>query len=100
VKLSALSVANDIDVSLGLRERVSSALSLGAGAKQKDPFVTTLVKDAARTVENLPLRKVYPWRIPRAWRLALPALLITVGLSFVASCRTTTSSPAARTATR
>src|SRR5438552_1090969 len=38
-KLSPLSVANDIDVRLGLRERVSSALALDPANEQTRPFV-------------------------------------------------------------
>jgi hypothetical protein len=87
VRVTPLRVANDIDVSLGLKERVSSALVLSKPEEglldQGDPFVRNLVSDAARTVDKLPLRRVYPWRIPRTWRLALPALLIAAGISFV-----------------
>ncbi|MCC7479878.1 hypothetical protein IT575_15670 [bacterium] len=83
LKITPLAVANDIDVSLGLRERVSSAIALGEGVPAKDPFVKALLKDAAKTVEKAQLRRVYPWRMPRAWLLALPALLIAAGLSFV-----------------
>jgi len=119
VRVTPLAVANDIDISLGLRERVSSALALGAPADDaagrkvakgslpvaarlkrarakaapvtaaisatdaNDPFVRALVQDAAKVIDKLPLRKVYPWRLPRAWRLALPALLIAALLSFV-----------------
>lgn len=89
VRISPLGVANDIDVSLGLKERVSSALSLskpeeGTGIKAGgDPFVRNLVSDAANTVGKLPLKTVYPWRIPRAWKLALPALLVAAAISFV-----------------
>ena len=83
VRLTPLAVANDIDVSLGLRERVSSALALDGGRTAKDPFVKTLVKDAAGHVDGLPLRKVYPWTLPPAWRLALPALLIAALMVFV-----------------
>ncbi len=87
VRITPLRVANDIDVTLGLKERVSSALVLSKpeeGLMEKsDPFVRNLVSDAARTVEQLPLKRVYPWRIPRAWRLALPALLIAAGLCFL-----------------
>ena len=84
VKLTPLGVANDIDVTLGLRERVSSALSLGEGGKTaKDPFVKTLVKDAARTVEGLPLKRVYPWQIPPSLKLALPALLVAGAMVFI-----------------
>ena len=71
VRITPLAVANDIDVSLGLRERISSALALGATKHRKDPFVKTLVKDAAKTVEKLPLKKVYPWTLPRAWKLVI-----------------------------
>ena len=117
LRITPLSVANDIDLSLGLRERVSSALALstpGAAALSaekirdlkrstrlrqipqaatakpaasapaaSDPFVHALVHDAAKKIDKLPLRKVYPWHLPRAWRLALPALLIAATLSFV-----------------
>jgi len=84
VKLTPLEVANDIDVTLGLRERVSSALALGEDKKTaKDPFVKTLVKDAAKSVDGLPLKRVYPWRIPPALKLALPALLIAGAMVFV-----------------
>ena len=47
-RITPLAVANDIDVTLGLRERVSSALALSEGKARKDPFVKTLVKDAAK----------------------------------------------------
>ena len=83
VKLTELSVANDIDVTLGLRERISSAMALSDSTKKKDAFVTTLVSDAASSVKDLPLKKVYPWQLPRAWRMALPALAIAAALSFV-----------------
>jgi hypothetical protein len=83
VRVTPLSVANDIDLSLGVRERISSALSLSEGRQRKDPFVKTLVKDAAGAVKDLPLKRVYPWRIPPSWRLALPALIIAGLLSFV-----------------
>ncbi|HES58616.1 MAG TPA: hypothetical protein ENO21_04210, partial [Firmicutes bacterium] len=81
VRLTPLRVANDIDVALGLRERVSSALSFTASGTAKNPFEKTVVKDAARTVDKLPMKKVYPWRVPPAWKLALPALLIAAALS-------------------
>lgn len=83
VRLTPLEVANDIDVTLGLRERISSALALGEGKTAKDPFVKTLVHDAAQQVEGLPLKKVYPWMLPPAWKLALPALLIAAALVFL-----------------
>ena len=83
VRVTPLSVANDIDVSLGVRERISSALSLSESKQRKDPFVKTLVKDAAGAVKDLPLKRVYPWRIPPSWRLAVPALIIAALLSFV-----------------
>lgn len=83
VRLTPLEVANDIDVTLGLRERVSSALALGEGKTAADPFVVTLVHDAAKQVEGLPLKKVYPWTLPPAWKLALPALLIAAALVFM-----------------
>jgi len=83
VRLTPLSVANDIDVTLGLRERISSALALDEGSTAADPFVKTLVNDAAKQVEGLPLRKVYPWGMPPTWKLALPALLIAGAMVFV-----------------
>ncbi|MBN2081764.1 hypothetical protein JW859_06080 [bacterium] len=83
VRLTPLAVANDIDVSLGLHTRISSAMALDEGATAKDPFVKTLVKDAANKVDGLPLRKVYPWGMPPAWKLALPALLIAAAMVFV-----------------
>ena len=88
-RVTPLAVAADIDMSLGLRERVSSALALSPKdeatlrGKPVDPFVRTLVHDAARSIETLPRRKVYPWLLPRAWKLALPALLIAGLLCFV-----------------
>lgn len=82
-KLSALSVANDIDVSLGTKERISSALSLDSGKQRKDAFVKALVADAAQTVEKLEMKQVYPWSLPRAWRMAIPALAIAVALTFM-----------------
>jgi hypothetical protein len=83
VRLTPLEVANDIDVSLGLRERVSSALALDEGRTARDPFVKTLVKDAAAKVDGLPLKKVYPWGLPPAWKLALPAIIIACAMVFV-----------------
>lgn len=83
VRLTPLAVANDIDVTLGLRERISSALALGQGQKSSDPFVVTLVHDAARQIEGLPLKKVYPWGLPPSWKLALPALLIASAMVLV-----------------
>ncbi|MCB1217254.1 hypothetical protein KDL44_07665 [bacterium] len=82
-RLSEISVANDIDVSLGTRERISSALALDQGKQRKDAFVKALVADAAGTVEKLEMKQVYPWRAPRAWRIAVPALLLAAGLTFV-----------------
>jgi len=83
VRLTPLAVANDIDVTLGLRERISSALALGEGSTADDAFVKTLVHDAAQQVEGLPLKKVYPWGMPPTWKLALPALLIAAAMVFV-----------------
>ncbi len=83
LRITPLSVANDIDVSLGLRERVSSAMALSDTKQGKTPFIKTLVKDAANTVKDLKVQRVYPWQLPPAWKLALPALLIAVALSFI-----------------
>jgi len=83
VRLTPLRVANDIDVALGLRERVSSAVAFAAAGKADHPFERTVVKDAARTVHKLPLKRVYPWRVPPAWKLAVPALIIAGLLTFV-----------------
>jgi hypothetical protein len=89
MRVSMLAVAGEIDARLGLRERVSSALALagdapeGLKAKPRDPFVRTLIRDAAKSVERAQLRRVYPWRLPRAWLRAAIALLIAAALSFV-----------------
>jgi hypothetical protein len=95
-RVSMLAVAGEIDGKLGLRERVSSALALTMqpglkpdklkavhSGKALDPFIKTLVHDAAKTVEKLPAKRVYPWRAPRAWIQAAVALLIAAGLTFV-----------------
>jgi hypothetical protein len=106
LRLTPLAVANDIDLRLGLRERISSALALGSApsvvssqpqrgkpapvpqsalhaTQPADPFVRALIVDAAQRVDKLPARRVYPWQLPGAWRLALPALLIAAALSFL-----------------
>lgn len=83
VRLTPLAVANDIDVTLGLRERISSAMALGEGQTASDPFVVTLVHDAAQQIKGLPIKKVYPWGLPPSWKLALPALLIAGAMVLV-----------------
>jgi hypothetical protein len=82
-RISPLSVANDIDVRLGLHERVSSALALDPADVQTKPFVEAVVHDAAEIVGRLPLRQVYPWSLPSAWRRCAVAVLLALGLSFV-----------------
>jgi hypothetical protein len=94
-RLSLLSVAGDIDARLGLRERVSSAMALSAASPGTvkttalsketplDPFVKTLLRDAAKTVDKLPAVRVYPWRAPRSWWQSAVILAITVALCFV-----------------
>jgi len=89
LRLTPLHVAVDVDARLGLRERVSSAVALGIPAhgavakKRPDPFVRAIVRDAARAVEKARRVRIYPWSLPRAWRYALPALLIACALTFV-----------------
>lgn len=95
MRLSLLAVAGEIDHSLGLRERISSALAFtftpaarkgrvaAVSGKPLDPFIRTLVHDAAKTVEKLPAKRVYPWRAPRAWVQAAIALALAAGLTFV-----------------
>jgi len=83
VRITPLTVANEIDVALGLRERVSSALALSGQQRKRDPFIRAVVKDAARAIKKLPLRRVYPWSLPRSWQLALPGLLIVAALTFL-----------------
>lgn len=102
MRLSLLAVAGDIDSRLGLRERVSSAMALStptsgvvnttartlnhlhaSNEKPLDPFVKTLLHDAAKTVAKLPAVRVYPWRAPRSWWQALAVLAIAAALSFV-----------------
>jgi hypothetical protein len=69
-KLSLLAVANDVDLRLGLRERISSALAMDAPTPASRPFVDALVKDAAEAVRDVPARSVYPWGLPRLWQRA------------------------------
>ncbi len=96
LRVSLLAVAGEIDVKLGLRERVSSALALTMAPASKnapvkaihgsaalDPFIRTLVQDAAKTVEQLPAKRVYPWRAPRVWLQAAIALVLAAALTFV-----------------
>lgn len=73
-------VARTVDERLQLRERLTTAL----GVVQRDPqegFVRLLLRDAAALVENLDIREICPYRLPKRMKL-IPIPLILIGISF------------------
>jgi hypothetical protein len=66
-----LDAAIELDRRYGLKERVSSSLSLSAEERQSD-FGQALLNDAARRVERIDVREHFG--VPMSWRNLLPLL--------------------------
>lgn len=73
---SALDAATSLDVAAGLRERVSSALTVDS--KSEDPFASAVVADAERAVAGLTPRRFIPLRWPSS--LSLSAAMLVIAL--------------------
>lgn len=79
---SAIEAAIEVDRRFGLRERISSTLTL-APQELDSEVGRALVNDASRRVERIDIRDQF--KVEPSWRLALPVLsaLLVVGMTFL-----------------
>ncbi|TWT30897.1 hypothetical protein [Blastopirellula retiformator] len=75
VRRNSLEAAIEIDLRYGLRERVSSSLTLDQESLESE-FGKALVSDAVRRVERLDVREKFP--IHASWKGLLPVLVAAV----------------------
>lgn len=93
---SSIEAAIEIDRRFGLRERVSSTLSLGVDELETE-IGRALVSDASRRVERIDVRDQF--KVEPTWRLALPivgAINCRFGNNFSAQCGPSTGESFAR----
>jgi hypothetical protein len=76
--LTDFDIARIAESRLGLKERLSSAVALEAGAAQA-PLVAALLEDASRHIAPLRPEQVFPRRFSRYARLFLAGLLLLAG---------------------
>ena len=79
-------VARWVDGRQHLQERLSTALEV-AGEQGAGRWRDLVLTDAAEHVKGLDLRRLVPFRLPRATRWALVALALGAGLGFVPEYR-------------
>lgn len=81
-----LLTARWLDLKKGLKERLSTAVELSA--KDRDhPWGRLVIQDAARSLDELDLRTLLPFRLPNLWRAVLVVLALGAGLGFVPEYR-------------
>mgnify|MGYP005845096023 CR=1 FL=1 len=79
-RLDPLDAAVEIDRRFGLKERVSSAISLPPSERQTD-MARALLEDAARRLEGLDIRDGFPVRVKRSAVLPLLPAMATLGIA-------------------
>ena len=85
-KLALPEVARWLDGHQHLKERLSTALEV-AGGPEIGRWRELVLTDAVEHVQGLDLRRLVPFRLPRATRWALLVLALGAGLGFVPEYR-------------
>lgn len=69
-----LSTAAELDASLGLKDRISTAMSIEAEGADDDPFRRAALEDAERAAEQIDPRAAIRYRLDSSWWTAWPVI--------------------------
>jgi hypothetical protein len=81
-----LATARWLDLAKGFKERVSTAVELEK-TTERGPWAELVVADAAQRLDNVNVRALLPFHVPRIWKSVLLVLVLGAGLGFVPEYR-------------